>query len=333
MNHLRSSLGLGPLLVLCTFACFSCSRHKGQSDNNASAATVKSSPPSGACQKLADRLCSEVGRDDPTCESAGITLKLLPDKACNTGLEDFAAIKTKLEAQGKTCDDLVHKLCQNIEPDTCTMVKEQAKQIPSAQCQRMLGHVGEIVAELKAQEQANQPLTPEQQAKIAAGDAPSFGPADAKVTVVEFSDFQCPYCSRAALVTTQLKEKYKDRVRFVFRQFPLSFHPNAQVAAAASLAAHAEGKFWELHDKMFQNQGSLDRASLERYATELDLDLVKFKTALDDAQNDKRIQNDLDLGSSIDVRGTPTMFVNGKPVTNPADFGVVCKAIDEALGS
>ncbi len=197
----------------------------------------------------------------------------------------------------------------------------------------MLGQVDEIVVDLKKQELANQPLTAELTAKVAAGDAPSFGPADAKVTVVEFSDFQCPYCSRAASVTTQVKEKYGTKVRFVFRQYPLSFHDNAQVAAEASLEAHKQGKFWEFHDKMFANQGALDRSSLEGYAKELKLDVTKFKGALDGKAHGAQVKSDLDLGNEVAVQGTPTMFINGKRVENPTDFGAVSEAIDAALGS
>src|SRR5690606_23673633 len=138
-----------------------------------------------------------------------------------------------LKTQGSKCDELVAKLCAGVGPDTatCKMVQEKTKEFPPEQCVGMLGQVDEIVADLRKQEQANQPLTAELTSKVAAGDAPSFGPTDAKVTVVEFSDFECPYCSRAADVTTQVKNKYSDKVRFVFRQFPLSFHDNARVAA------------------------------------------------------------------------------------------------------
>jgi protein-disulfide isomerase len=151
------------------------------------------------------------------------------------------------------------------------------------------------------------------------------------VTIVEFSDFQCPYCSRAASVASQIKSKYADKVRFVFRQFPLSFHQNAHIAAQASLAANAQGKFWELHDKMFENQQKLDRESLEASAKEIGLNLAEFKKALDDKTYESIVDAELKLGESVAVDGTPTMFLNGKRIANPTDFDAISKEIDTAL--
>lgn len=244
-------------------------------------------------------------------------------------------MEQKIKGQASKCDELVEKLCAGVgkETDTCKMVAGKTKEFPPEQCMGMLEHVDEIVSDLKKQEAANQPLTAEQAAKVAAGDVPAFGPADAKVTLVEFSDFQCPYCSRAASVTSQIKAKYGTKVRFVFRQYPLSFHDNAQVAAEASLEAYKQGKFWEFHDKMFANQNSLDRASLEGYAKELKLDMAKFKGALDTNAHSSQVKADLDLGNEVAVQGTPTLFLNGKRIDNPTDFDQVSRAIDEVLGS
>jgi protein-disulfide isomerase len=169
------------------------------------------------------------------------------------------------------------------------------------------------------------------QAKLAAVEDGVFGPADAKVTVIEFSDFECPYCSKAAETVTQLKGKYADKVRFVFRHFPLSFHPNAHVASQAVLAASEQGKFWELHDLLFQNQKALDRASLEGYAKKIGLKADVFTAALDSKKHAERVEADMKLGNEVGVNGTPTMFVNGERVANPTDFGSVSALIDKAL--
>ncbi len=287
------------------------------------------------CSALGKRVCGEVGEDSPTCESVRTTLELLSDSACSAGLQDFEATKAKLKKQGKKCDELVAKLCAGVGEDTdsCRMVKEKSKAFPPAQCAAMMAQVDDIVRELQQQEKANQPLSAELQAKVEASDAPSFGPSNAKVTLVEFSDFECPYCSRAASVAGQVKQQYGDRVRFVFRQFPLDFHQNAQVAAEASLAANAQGKFWEFHDKLFENQQSLGRSSLESYAKELGLDVAKFKAAMDAPETARRVKADLELGKEVAVQGTPTLFINGKRIGNPTDFGEVSKAIEAALGS
>jgi protein-disulfide isomerase len=196
----------------------------------------------------------------------------------------------------------------------------------------MMQHYAEVVADLKKQEEKNKPLTPEKQAKMVEGEAPAFGPKDAKVTIVEFSDFECPFCSRAADASHKIKEKYGDKVRFVFRQFPLSFHAHAHLAAEAALAANAQGKFWEFHDKLFANQKGLERDKLEAYAKELGLDLTKFKKALDDKAHAATVDAEMKLGEEVAVDGTPTMFLNGARVANPTDFDAIAKDIDKALG-
>ncbi len=294
---------------------------------------------SAPCEELSKKLCAEAGEESSTCAAGQSTFPLLADEACRTGLTEFATTKEKLKARSGKCEELIEALCSKLgkETETCKMVTEQTRLFPAERCVSMLAHVDEIVADLNQQAEAERiasmPLNPEQQALIAGKDAPSFGPADAKVTVVEFSDFQCPYCSRAAQVTTQVKAKYGDKIRFVFRQFPLSFHQNAQGAAEAALAAHAQGKFWEFHDKMFENQSALDRSSLEGYASGLGLNMNQFKQELDAEHHAARVKSDLELGSQVAVQGTPTMFVNGKRVSNPTDFDDVARAIDEALGS
>jgi protein-disulfide isomerase len=195
----------------------------------------------------------------------------------------------------------------------------------------MQAQLPQIIEELKKMEAANKPLSPELQAAIADNSAPSFGPNDAKVKIVEFSDFECPYCSRAANVVTQIKQKYGDKVRFVFRQFPLPMHSNARQAAQASLAAHEQGKFWEYHDLLFQNQKALDRTSLESHAKQTGLDLAKFKKALDEKTLGEKVDGDVKLGEKVAVQGTPTLFINGSRVENPTDFGAVSSMIDAAL--
>jgi protein-disulfide isomerase len=110
---------------------------------------------------------------------------------------------------------------------------------------------------------------------------------------VAFSDFECPFCSRAVPTLKQLEEEYKGRLRVAFKHQPLSNHPNARTAAAASLAAHEQGKFWEFHDVLFANQRALDRASLERHAQQVGLDLGRFRAALDSGKFEAQVSADL----------------------------------------
>ncbi len=180
-------------------------------------------------------------------------------------------------------------------------------------------------------EAKNNRLPADKIAKLSAGDPPAFGPEDATVTVVEFSDFECPYCSLAANAVNELKPKYGDRVRFVFRQFPLGFHKQAHLAAQASLAAKEQGKFWEFHDKLFANQKALAREDLEKYAEELGLDMDKFKAALDQGTFKQTVDDELELGSEVFVEGTPTMFINGARVANATDATAIAEALEKAL--
>ena len=287
----------------------------------------------GPCQKLSTALCEKAGKESETCTSLKAGLDILSPEACSAGLKDIAFSMKKLGEAGKSCEDLVSKLCGAIGPttETCNMVKTQTKSFPPSRCKQMLEHVPEILVDLKKMEAANQPLAPEVAANIAKGKAASFGPEDAKVTVVEFSDFQCPYCSRAATAVDQLKEKYGTRVRFVFRQFPLPMHENARGAAEAALAANAQGKFWQFHDMMFKNQSKLTRESLEGMAKDAGLDVAAFKKALDGKAFAADVDADVKLGESVAVQGTPTMFINGARVQNPTSFEAISAQIDGML--
>jgi protein-disulfide isomerase len=286
-----------------------------------------------ACTQYAEKLCAEAGAESPTCANAKTTLELLPPAACAAGLTDIAFTKTKLGDVRKKCDELATRLCKDIgEGETCTMVQTQTKTFPPERCDQMLTKYADVLADLQKMEAKTKPLPPEKVALIATGEnLAAFGPADAKVTIVEFSDVECPYCSRAASASKQIKEKYGSKVRFVFRQFPLSFHPNAHIAAQASLAANEQGKFWELHDKMFEDQKKLDRASLEASAKAIGLDMAKFKKALDEKTYAATVDAEMKLGEEVAVDGTPTMFLNGKRVSNPTDFDTISKEIDAAL--
>jgi protein-disulfide isomerase len=161
--------------------------------------------------------------------------------------------------------------------------------------------------------------------------APSFGPKAAKVTIVEWSDFECPFCSRVMPTLTKIKETYGKDVRVVFRHQPLPFHPNAKPAAEASMAAHEQGKFWEMHDKLFANQKALDRASLEKYAQELKLDMGKFKAAMDSGKYRKLVEEDAAAGSAVGANGTPTFFINGRQFVGAQPFENFKQAIDEEI--
>lgn len=138
-----------------------------------------------------------------------------------------------------------------------------------------------------------------------------MGNPDGEITIVEFSDFECPFCARATPTVDQIMEKY-DNVKLIYKHYPLPFHSNAKPAAMASECAGDQGKFREYHDKLFENQKALDDASLKGYAEELGLDTEKFKECLDSKKYEKKVDEDMALGQKSGVSGTPTFFINGR---------------------
>jgi protein-disulfide isomerase len=164
-----------------------------------------------------------------------------------------------------------------------------------------------------------------------AATGPAHGPATAPVTIVEFSDFQCPYCGRLIPTLEQVKQKYGDKVRIVFRQYPLPMHPNAQKAAEASLCANEQGKFWEMHDAMFKNQQELAVDNLKAKAAALGLKADEFNSCLDSGKYVAQIQADMKDGSAVGVNGTPAMFINGRFVNGAVPIEQISSIIDDEL--
>ncbi len=167
--------------------------------------------------------------------------------------------------------------------------------------------------------------------EVAASGPATGGPATAPVTIVEFSDFQCPFCSRLTPTLDQVKKKYGDKVRIVFRQFPLPMHQNAQKAAEAALCANDQGKFWQLHDAMFSNQSALGVDQLKAKAVELGLKAEDFNKCLDSGAKVAVVEADKKAGSEAGVQGTPAMFINGRFLNGAVPLENVTSVIDDEL--
>jgi protein-disulfide isomerase len=314
-----------PILVLAASAC---KKDAAQPPEGKTGAAKSGDP----CQQYAEKVCAEAGPTSPACGSFKSATEIMPPEACTAGMAGLAVTKTKLVQARKVCDELASRLCKDIdEPKACETVRQQTANFPVAQCKGMMADYAPVLEQVKKIAAANKPLPADKQAKIAAGDAPAFGPKDAKVTIVEFSDFQCPYCTKAAETANEIKKKYGDKVRFVFRQFPLDFHKQAHGASQAALAAHAQGKFWPYHDALFANQSALQEPDLEKYAKQVGLNMAAFKSAVTQKTYTKAVDADLELGKEVSVEGTPTMFLNGKRVPNPTDFDAVAAMIDKEL--
>jgi len=161
---------------------------------------------------------------------------------------------------------------------------------------------------------------------------PSKGPENAPVTIVEFSDFQCPYCRALKPTLDQVEQTYGDQVRFVFRQFPLtSIHPQAYAAAQASLCARDQDQFWPMHDAMFANQRALAPDDLKATARELGMDGDAFDACLDSGQYSEEVAEDLRAGQAAGVGGTPKIFINGRALSGAKPFDEVARIIDDEL--
>lgn len=169
-------------------------------------------------------------------------------------------------------------------------------------------------------------------------DAPVLGDKDAKVTFIEFTDFQCPFCQRFySDAFQQIKEKYVNtgKVKVVFRHFPLPFHAKAQKAGEAAECAHRQGKFIEYHDVLFQKMQAdgtgLDVDSLKQYAADLRLNTARFNSCLDNSDTAQVVKNDIAAGTAAGVSGTPTMFINGTKIVGAQSFTNFQQALDAAL--
>ena len=194
------------------------------------------------------------------------------------------------------------------------------------------------IAPLQVPTQAQPSPTPTQQQPIRQnidlGDAPVLGDKNAPVTIVEFSDFQCPYCGRFFTQTLpSIKKDYIDtgKAKLVFRDFPLSFHPNAAPAAEAAECANEQGKYWGYHDKLFENQDSLSSELYLTLAEELGLDSDKFKTCIESNKYSEEVQADFSYGAKVGVSGTPTFFINGLKLVGAQPYEAFKQMIDAEL--
>ena len=190
-----------------------------------------------------------------------------------------------------------------------------------------------LVAELKKSGPAVRVLfdAPRYQVEVTSDD-PAIGSASAPVTVVEFSDFQCPFCQRVAPTLKQVKETYGDKVRVVWKDFPLTqIHPQAFKAGEAAHCAADQGKFWEYHDRLFANQQALQPTDLKKYAADLGLDAGAFASCLDTSKYGERVRDGVAEGSRLGINSTPTFYSIGRGLSGAQTYEVIASVIDEEL--
>jgi protein-disulfide isomerase len=159
----------------------------------------------------------------------------------------------------------------------------------------------------------------------------SQGPADAAVTLLEYGDYECPYCGAAYPIVKQVQEAMGDRLRFVFRNFPITTsHPHAELAAEAAEAAAAQGQFWPMHDLLYENQKHLEADDLAGYGERLGLDVVRFRRELGDHVYAPRVREDFMSGVRSGVNGTPTFYIDGVRYEGSYDAGPLLEALQQA---
>jgi protein-disulfide isomerase len=167
--------------------------------------------------------------------------------------------------------------------------------------------------------------------QIPVAGSPSIGPANAKITIVEFSDFQCPYCAVAIGEINALLKAYPTQLKLIFKQFPLETHPQADLAAAAAIAAHKQGKFWPMHDAMFANRNDLSRKSIMLLAKQNGLNMNQFESDIDSTEVRETVVRDVQDGDRAHVEGTPTLFISGQRYNGPVTLASLKPIIDAEL--
>lgn len=168
---------------------------------------------------------------------------------------------------------------------------------------------------------------------VETGDNPSKGPKNAPITIVEFTDYQCPFCGRVRPTINQIMDKYKDQVHYVLRDYPLPFHGNSKKAHEAAHCAGDQDKYWEMNVLLFKNQTALEIGKLKEYAKEVGLNQAKFDKCLDSGKYAKKVDENQAYGSKVGVNGTPAFFVNGISLSGAQPLGAFVEIIDAELAN
>ncbi len=265
-------------------------------------------------------------------------LHLLADKmfeaeAAKRGITKDAFLDKEL--QGKVKEPSIQDIAAFYEANRqrfnqpLDKVADQIQQYLKAQ--NRLKAMGDLADSLKT-DYGVKMLLPPLRVKVATEGSPSRGPKEAPVTIVEFSDFQCPYCAQLSKTLHEAMAKYGDRVRLVYKQFPLSqIHPFAEKAAEASLCAADQNHFWDLHDLMFDKQNELKEEDLKARGAELKLDSAAFNDCLTSGKEAGKVKQDQREGFSLGISTTPSFFINGRYFSGALTLADISKAIDEEI--
>lgn len=264
-----------------------------------------------------------------------IGTRLMNQEAKARGIDTSALIEKEItsHAPDPTENDIAFWYQTNpsrIQGATLPQVHDAIKALLMEQ--RMTAAHNAFIAKLKEKTSVTVSLEAPRQ-KVATAGHPAKGPTDAPIEMVEFSDFQCPFCQHANPTVEQVLKTYGDRIRFVYRHYPLPNHPNARPAAEAAACADEQGRFWQYHDVLFANASRLTDADLKDHASAAGLEPNRFAACFDGHRYKNEVEKDIREGSDAGVSGTPAFFINGRSLEGAQPFEVFKQVIDEELAS
>jgi len=269
----------------------------------------------GTVEQIADEYLLQEAAKKAHLSAPAYVKREVDDKVAEPSDADLRKIydQLKLQAQGPY---------DQIKPSLAAYVKTREKQ-----------HLREELTARLRTEHGFKILLKAPRFEVAAGNKPSLGPQNATVTILEFGDFQSPYCGLAEGALGQVRAKYGDKVRLVYADFPELLYPNAFQTASAARCAGEQGKFWQFHDAVFADQSKLAPNDLKATAARLKLDTAKFNDCLDKHKYDNDVRKDMEEGKLLGVEGTPAFYINGRPLLGAQHIQKFTEVIDEELAS
>jgi len=264
-----------------------------------------------------------------------ISTRLINDEAKARGVDSATLVEKEISshAPAPTENDIAFWYQTNsarVQGATLPQVHDAIKSLLIEQ--RMAEAHDAFIGTLKEKVPVTISLEPPRQ-KVEAAGHPSKGPDDAPIEMIEFSDFQCPFCQRANPTVEQVLKTYGNRIHFVYRHYPLPTHPNARPAAEASTCAEEQGRFWEYHDQLFRNATRLTDADLKQHALAAGLDASRFNACFDSHKFKSAVDKDMAEGNEAGVTGTPAFFINGRALEGAQPFESFKRVIDEELAA
>lgn len=287
-------------------------------------------------QKALREYCAGIDQNRRMALDNYVTERLVKKAAAAAGKGEDEWVREQLMTKvGEPTDEEITKFYEaRKSPDAPPLELVRPQVAAAIQREKAEGAIRSIIDELKKGSGVKEMLPDVRPAPVDL-TAPAYtavaGKKGGKVQVVEWADFECPYCSKAADTLSELKKKYGDRVEFSFRHFPLSFHPNARKAGEYAQCAGQQGKFWQMHDEIFKNQSSVAEEDMKRHAQTIGLDQAKLDACLASGQGAKEVEQDYQQGLQIGIEGTPSFFVNGRPHTGAPTVEALSAAIEAEL--